>query len=135
MKIQVINYGYENLPKRAHENDAGADVYSTEDVVIEAGKTAKIKLGLGIKLPDGYVAFVCPRSSLSSIGVTCELAPIDSTYTGEIHAIVTNHAQTECYISKGMRVGQLVVLPCAICDFVTSLGKERGTNGFGSTGK
>ena len=135
MKIKVINYGYEHLPLRAHFNDAGADVYSNADRVLDGNSSCKVPLGLGICLPDGYVAFVCPRSGLSSKGITCELSPIDSGYTGEIHAIVTNNNREPIKINKGDRIGQLVVMPVVICDFVTELGEERGNNGFGSSGK
>lgn len=135
MKIELIDYGYEFAPNRAHDNDAGADVYSTSCYFIEPHQTVKIPLGFGIKLPDGYVAFVNPRSGLSSRGITTELAPIDSGYTGEIHAIVTNNSNEPFEIYEGDRVGQLVVVPVVIADFVTERSEQRGDNGFGSTGK
>lgn len=136
MKIKVINYGYNHLPTRAHYNDAGMDVYAKVETFLRPGESKRIPLGLGVKLPDGYVAFVCPRSGLSSRGISCELAPIDSGYTGEIHAIVTNHTPA-CYkVEAGDRVGQLVVMPCILCDFITEdeTLEERGNSGFGSTG-
>ncbi len=135
MKIKLIDYGYEHAPMRAHHNDAGADVYATKQVLLQSGETFKMPLGFGIALPDGYVAFVCPRSGLSAKGITCELAPIDSGYTGEIHAIITNNSSADFMIHEFDRVGQLVVLPVVICDFVKELGEERGSNGFGSSGK
>lgn len=135
MKIRLIDYGYENAPLRVHDNDAGADVYSTKTLKLPPNSTAKIPLGFGIELPDGYVGFVNPRSGLSSKGITTELAPIDSGYTGEIHAIVTNNSDKDIKINKNDRVGQLVILPCVIADFVTERGETRGDNGFGSTGK
>jgi dUTP pyrophosphatase len=137
MKIKLIDYGYKSMPLRAHSNDAGADVYSTIDCVLQAHESKKIPLGLGIRLPDGYVAFVCPRSGLSSKGITCELAPIDSGYTGEIHAIVTNNTNEAFKINVGDRVGQLVIMPVVLCDFVDEkdvVENSRGANGFGSTG-
>ena len=137
MKIKLIDYGYKNAPMRAHSNDAGADVYSTIEYVLKAHESKKIPLGLGIRLPDGYVAFVCPRSGLSSKGITCELAPIDSGYTGEIHAIVTNNTNEDFVINCDDRIGQLVVMPVIICDFIDEkevIENERGANGFGSTG-
>ena len=134
MKIRILNFGYKSTPLRAHLNDAGADVYSTKDWLVEKHQTVKIPLGFGLELPDGYVAFVCPRSGLSSKGITCELAPVDSTYSGEIHAIVTNNSDKDYLIYEGDRVGQLVVLPVAIVDFVEDLGESRGSGGFGSTG-
>lgn len=138
MKVQVIDFGYENLPLRAHDNDAGADVYAcfhTQcNVGIDPHQTMKVPLGLGLILPDGYTAFICPRSGLSSQGLTCELSPIDSGYRGEIHAIVHNGSDRTHIISNGDRIGQLVIVPCVLADFVTETGKERGESGFGSTG-
>lgn len=135
MKVKVIDFGYANLPNRAHDNDAGADVYATESCIIFPHSTIKIPLGLGLCLPDGYAAFVFPRSGLSSEGIVCELPPIDSGYRGEIHAIVSNIGDEPYSILAGDRIGQLVVMPCVICDFVTETGKERGSGAFGSTGK
>lgn len=140
MKVKVIDFGYKKLPFRAHENDAGADVHvcfhnNEEFCCIEPGATVKIPLGIGLVLPDGYAAFVFPRSGLSSKGITCELPPIDSGYRGEIHAIVTNCSNKELAIIKnGDRIGQLVITPVVIADFITEDIEERGDNGFGSTG-
>ena len=141
MKIKVIDFGYEKLPLRAHDNDAGADVHvcfhgedAKRKVEIKPGETKKVPLGMGLCLPDGYAAYVFPRSGLSSKGLTCELPPIDSGYRGEIHAIVHNGSQVEQHISNGDRIGQLVIMPVVVADFVTETGKERGSDAFGSTG-
>lgn len=139
LKIKVLNFGYKNLPFRAHENDAGADVRvcfhnGEEGMWIEPNTSYKIPLGLGLILPDGYMACVYPRSGLSSSGLVCELPPIDSGYRGEIHAIVTNCGKTPRYINNGDRIGQLVITPVVIADFITDDIKDRGDNGFGSTG-
>lgn len=138
MKVKVIDFGYEKLPYRAHDNDAGADVHvcfhNADMAVIRPHETVKIPLGLGLCLPDGYAAYVFPRSGLSSKGITCELPPIDSGYRGEIHAIVTNCSDREYVVANGDRIGQLVIVPCVIADFVTENGPERGSGAFGSTG-
>lgn len=138
MKVQVIDYGYESLPLRAHDNDAGADVHAclhdSECVRLHPGQTAKIPLGMGLVLPDGYMACVYPRSGLSSKGIVCELPPIDSGYRGEIHAIVHNGSNVDFRVKNGDRIGQLVVTPVVVVDFVTERSEERGANGFGSTG-
>lgn len=143
MKVKVIDYGFEKLPKRAHYNDAGADVCARlvgpeghgGVAHINPHETVKIPLGLGLRLPDGYAACVFPRSGLSSRGIVCELPPIDSGYRGEIHAIVTNCSNEIFTVRDGDRIGQLVIFPVVLADFVTDLGdNERGDNGFGSTG-
>lgn len=140
MKVKVIDFGYDKLPFRAHENDAGADVHvclhnGISSIEIGPNMSAKIPLGIGLVLPDGYAAYVFPRSGLASKGIVCELPPIDSGYRGEIHAIVTNCSSKHYKISNGDRIGQLVIMPVVIADFITEDIKERGSNGFGSTGK
>lgn len=135
MKIKILNYGYKNTPKRAHDNDAGADVYALENYAINPGATRKIPLGFGLQLPDGFAGFILPRSSMGSKGITCEACPVDSGYTGEIHAIITNHSSNTYNIYEGDRIGQLVVVPCVLCDFVTEFGEARKDGAFGSTGK
>ena len=136
MKIRIINFGLpeNHRPLRSHANDAGADVYMPFDCTLEPGGIAKIPLGFGLEVPDGYAAYVFPRSSLAAKGVVCELPPVDSGYRGEIHAIISNVSSTPQELSKGARIGQLVITPVVIADFVTDLGAQRGTGGFGSTG-
>lgn len=138
MKIKVIDFGYEKLPLRAHENDAGADVHVCvhpyDSYVIQPHETARIPLGFGLEVPDGYMACVYPRSGLSTKGIVCELPPIDSGYRGEAHAIVSNLSSEPFVVHNGDRIGQLVVTPVVIADFVTERGEQRGTGAFGSTG-
>lgn len=135
MKIKLIDFGYKYAPKRAHENDAGADVYSTISKTLMPGTTTKIPLGFGLEVPDGYAAYVFPRSGLSAKGIVCELPPIDSGYRGEVHAIVSNVGKKIYYLEAGDRIGQLVVMPVVIAEFTTDDIKERGTGAFASTGK
>lgn len=137
MKIKLIDFGIPSAqrPYRPHGNDAGADVYMPYDFTLQPGEIAKIPLGFGIEVPDGYAGYVFPRSSMAAKGLVCELPPIDSGYRGEIHAILSNVSSQTHYISKGSRIGQLVITPVVIADFVTELGDKRGTGAFGSTGK
>ena len=118
MKIKIIDFGLpeNHRPLRSHANDAGADVYMPFDCTLEPGGIAKIPLGFGLEVPDGYAAYVFPRSSLAAKGVVCELPPVDSGYRGE-------------------RIGQLIIMPVVIADFVNDLGGKRGAGAFGSTGK
>lgn len=135
MKIKVIDFGYTSLPKRAHENDCGADVFSTINAVIAPNTVVKIPLGFGLEVPDGYAGFIFPRSGMSAKGITAELPPIDSGYRGEVHAILTNNGHEHYTVNEGDRVGQLVILPCVIADFITDGIAQRGEGAFGSTGK
>ena len=105
------------------------------DCTIQPGEIVKIPLGFGLILPDGYAGFVFPRRSIAEKGLTCELPPVDSGYRGEIHAIISNVSNKAQTISTDTRVGQLVITPIIIADFVFDLGKERGTDAFGSSGE
>lgn len=134
MKIKVIDYGYSKLPWRAHFNDAGADVFANKHEVLFPHTTTQIPLGFGLEVPDGYMACIYPRSGLSVKGITCELPPVDSGYRGEIHAIVTNHSNEPFQVTAGDRIGQIVVTPIVIAEFVTETGPERSVGAFGSTG-
>lgn len=134
MKIKLINFGGK-APVRAHYNDAGADVFVKEETILKPHSITKIPLGIGLELPDGFVAFILPRSGMASKnGITTEVVPIDSGYKGEIHAIAYNANNREVIIGKDIRIGQLVIVPTILAEFSFDTGKERGTNGFGSTG-
>lgn len=136
MKVQVIKFKEDvKLPFRAHYNDAGADVYALDTYTIGAHETKKIPLGFGIKLPDGFQCCVYPRSGLASKGIVSQIPPVDSGYTGEIHAIITNTTDKEFTFNKDDKMAQLVVTPIILVDYVEELGNERGANGFGSTDK
>lgn len=135
MKIKLIDFGYKKAPSRAHENDAGADVYIREEVILKPHTTTKVPLGFGLEVPDGYAAYIFPRSGMASKGVVCELPPIDSGYRGEIHAIVSNLTDRTYQLEEDDRIGQLVVMPVILADFITYDIKERGTGAFASTGR
>lgn len=136
MKVQIIKFNDNfKIPERVHYNDAGADVRAMNTYVIAPHQTVKLPLGFGIKLPDGFQCYVCPRSGLSSKGIISQIPPIDSGYTGEIHAIITNTTDEEYIINQNDKIAQLVVTPIILCDFTEELGEERGDNGFGSTDK
>ena len=137
MKIRLIDFGVtkERCPFRPHENDAGADVFMPFDCKIKTGEIIKIPLGYVIEIPDGFAGYVFPRSSMALKGLICELPPIDSGYRGEIHAIISNVSNSEYLMKKDTRIGQLVIIPVIIADFVFELGNKRRVGAFGSTGE
>ena len=137
MKIKLIDFGLpeHQRPFRPHGNDAGADVYMPYDCTLQPGEIAKVPLGFGIEVPDGYAGYVFPRSSMAVKGLVCELPPVDSGYRGEIHAIISNVSNEAHTISKDTRIGQFVITPVVIADFVSERKDERGTSAFGSTGE
>lgn len=134
MKVKVHLLDGGTMPARQHYNDAGADVYTAEGITLKPHETRRIPLGFSLELPDGFMACVFPRSGMSCDGIVCELPPIDSGYTGEVHAIVSNLTDKLCKIPGDTCVGQLVITPIVLADFVEDLDDERGDDGFGSTG-
>ena len=137
MKIRLIDFGLpeHHRPYRPHDNDAGADVYMPFDFTLKPGEIAKIPLGFGLEVPDGYAGYIFPRSSLAAVGIVCELPPVDSGYRGQIHAIISNVSNKPKLLSKDSRIGQLIIMPVVIADFVHELKNERGSGAFGSTGE
>src|SRR5207248_11707879 len=129
------------LPSYAHPGDAGADLATAEDVELGPGERALVRTGIAIALPDGYAAFVHPRSGLAARhGVTIVNAPgtVDAGYRGEIKVTLLNTDQAEpVRFERGDRIAQLVVQRVACPQFhevQTLPGSARGDGGFGSTG-
>lgn len=129
------------LPIYAHPGDAGADVTAVEDCVIPGGKWLAVPTGLAAEIPIGYEIQVRPRSGLAfKKGVTVLNAPgtIDAGYRGEIKVILINHGQDPFEIKAGDKIAQLVVATVTFGTFqeATTLNdSQRGTGGFGSTGR
>ena len=134
MKIKLIKFDNFRAPDRAHYNDSGADVFAAESVVIPAGQVRAVPTGVGLELPNGYDAIIHCKSGLSKKGVWSSNAPIDAGYRGEIHAILLNTNDGDIIIQAGQKIGQIVVRPVVYAEFVDSLGEERNTGAFGSTG-
>ena len=128
-------------PAYAHPGDAGADLVARVDVTIPPQERRTVPTGVAIALPDGYAAFVHPRSGLAArTGLTIVNAPgtVDAGYRGEIHVTLLNtDAGTPVVLSRGDRIAQLVVQRVSRARFVEVQrlpGSVRGTGGFGSTG-
>lgn len=139
MEIRLINYTDQpelgvRAPQRAHENDAAYDVFTNDSVVLPPHTVVKIPLGFGVEVPPGFMACIFPRSGWASKGLLPQLPPIDSGYTGEVHAIVLNSTDEEVMLDAGTKIGQMVFLP--VYHFVLTEKKSttRGDAGFGSTG-
>jgi dUTP pyrophosphatase len=129
------------LPERAHPGDAGTDLFAAQDAELAPGQRALIPTGIAIALPDGYAAFVHPRSGLAARhGVTIVNAPgtVDAGYRGEIRVTLLNtDTRSPVRIQRGDRIAQLVVQRVAYPVFYevdTLPGSARGDGGFGSTG-
>ncbi|TFD67452.1 dUTP diphosphatase [Cryobacterium sp. Hb1] len=130
-----------NLPIYAHPGDAGADLHAAEAVVLGPGTRALVGTGVSIALPDGFAAFVVPRSGLAvKHGITIVNSPgtVDAGYRGEIKVALLNTDPNESFtIAIGDRIAQIIVMPVVRATFmaVDKLpGSQRGESGFGSTG-
>lgn len=129
-----------HIPTKAHEDDAGFDLYASEDFTLKAHGFGCVPTALSVELPEGYEAQVRPRSGLAAkYGVTVLNAPgtIDAGYRGEVKVILINHGETDFQITAGMRIAQMVISPVLSARFVEAAALEestRGEGGFGSTG-
>jgi dUTP pyrophosphatase len=129
------------VPTYAHPGDAGADLVAAEGVRLEPGARALIGTGVRIALPDGYAAFVVPRSGLAAKhGITVLNTPgaVDAGYRGEIKVTLLNTDRDTAYkVAVGDRIAQLIVMPVPAVRFVPVeelTDSVRGSGGFGSTG-
>ena len=128
------------LPSYAHPGDAGMDVRSVEELVVEPGGRKLVRTGLVMMLPPGYEAQVRPRSGLAlKNGVTVLNTPgtIDEGYRGEVGVILANLGAEPFRVEKGAKIAQIVIAPCTRAEIVETTEIDetaRGTGGFGSTG-
>ena len=129
------------LPKKAHIDDAGYDLYSRIDATLVPMSGMAVSVGFALELPSGYEAQIRPRSGLAAkhhITVTNSPGTVDANYRGEVKAILFNLGKEPFTIKRGDRIAQMVIckLPEIELQEVTALSEsDRGTGGFGSTGK
>ena len=123
---------------RAHETDAGLDLYSPVRQVIRAGDRAIIDTGVHVAIPKGYVGMVTSKSGMmANEGITSR-GTIDSGYIGSIKAVLFNHSDRDYVVEEGQKITQLVIMPILTPDLeLVDLLEEtdRGDGGFGSTGR
>ena len=141
MKIKFTLDDGATAPTRAHDTDAGLDLYSSRGCPINPGERRLVSTGVHVAIPPGYVGMICPRSGLAhKQGLTVLNAPgiIDAGYTGEIKVNLHNTDSRPQHVDAGDRIAQLVITPIADANLVQvdSLDTtERGDNGHGSTGQ
>jgi dUTP pyrophosphatase len=129
------------LPAYAPDGDAGLDLCSAEDVDLEPGERAVVSTGFAMALPEGYAAFVQPRSGLAARhGISIVNTPglIDCHYRGEVKIILINLGREAFEVKRGDRIAQMVIqkVESVRVEAVDELDDTaRGSGGFGSTGK
>ncbi len=137
-----------HVPTRAHNDDAGFDLYAKNDEVVSFGAPTVVKTGVHLLIPSGYVGLICPRSGLTQKGLVAEIGVVDAGFTGEIQVTMRLndcviddddyvHAENRL-IERGSRIAQMLILPIAYPTLtkgeVINVKTERGQKGYGSTG-
>jgi dUTP pyrophosphatase len=130
------------LPTRAHEGDAGLDLYSCEAAHIGPGERWSVGTGVGVEIPAGHAGLILPRSGLArDHGISLVNSPglIDSGYRGELRVLLLNNDPAETFrVKAGDRIAQLVLVPIALAAPVETAvlaDSARATGGFGSSGR
>jgi dUTP pyrophosphatase len=130
------------VPTRAHEGDAGLDLYAAEEAHMGPGERWGVGTGIAVEIPPGHAGLVLPRSGLArEHGITLVNSPglIDAGYRGEVRVLLLNTDPAETVkIEVGARIAQLVLTPVAIAEpaeTTTLTESARGEGGFGSSGR
>jgi len=130
------------LPTRAHEGDAGLDLYACESAHIGPGERWSVGTGVAVEIPEGHAGLVLPRSGLakkSGIALVNSPGLIDSGYRGEIRVLLLNTDPADLFrVAPGDRIAQLVITPIVLAEPVEreALAESaRGEGGFGSSGR
>ena len=131
-----------HVPTYGSNFAAGADLYSAEaETVIAPHTTAFIGTGIAMEIPVGYAGLIYARSGIANkrgLAPSNKVGVVDADYRGEIMVSLHNHSNTTQEIADGERVAQMVIAPFLAVEYtdVEELtDTERGTGGFGSTGK
>lgn len=130
------------LPVRQHPGDAGLDLCCVEPVVLGPGERASVPTGLAVAVPAGFAGIVTPRSGLAARhGLTLVNTPgvVDAGYRGELRVLLLNTDRDAVFeAAPGERIAQLLLVPVALPEVVETDAldaTDRGTGGFGSTGR
>lgn len=130
------------LPSRAHEGDAGLDLYACESAHIGPGERWSVGTGIALEIPAGHAGLVLPRSGLArehGIGLVNSPGLIDAGYRGEVRVLLLNNDPAETFrVAPGDRIAQLVLTPIALAEPVEAAvlaDSARGAGGFGSSGR
>ena len=137
MNIMLNETAY--MPTRAHAVDAGIDLYAPKGThtVIYAGGAETFDTGVSVQIPEGWCGLIVSKSGLNVKHGILSTGLIDSGYVGTIRVKLYNNGTEPFSVDGGMKISQLVIIPCMIDDLkvVEQFPEtERGTNGFGSTG-
>jgi dUTP pyrophosphatase len=128
------------VPSRANPTDAGADIYSIEQCIIQPLERKAISTGIRMEIPEGYYARIAPRSGLAvKNGIDVLAGVVDSSYRGEIKVVLYNSDKSNSFfVNPGDRIAQLIIEKHYNFDLIEVVEElsdtDRGSGGFGSTG-
>jgi len=126
------------LPVYGHSGDAGLDLFSVVDCVLQPGGIHAVPTGIQVEIPLGYVGLIWDKSGVSLKGVHRLAGVVDAGYRGEVKVVLVNLSRDDYVIDKGMKIAQLLIQPVMEVEIVESdilEDSSRGEGGFGSTGK
>lgn len=138
LKLKIMLDAGAKVPTRAHEADAGLDICAATYGVVPSGGSCTFDTGVHAEIPSGYVGMLKSKSGLNCKHGLVSEGVIDAGYTGSIVVKLYNHGASPYTVKAGEKISQLVILPIIAPEpeVVDSLADtERGTGGFGSTGK
>lgn len=138
MDIKVVLDEGAYMPEKAHNVDAGFDIRTPIDVVVESKWHTFIDTGIHIEIPEGYVGMIKSKSGLNCKNNLVAEGVIDTGYTGTIGVKIYNHGKEDYIFKAGDKITQLVILPIPEVNLIQAdrlEDTERGNNGFGSTGR
>lgn len=135
--MEIVLLDENCLPTKAHDTDAGYDLYLSQSVTVPAHQTKVVSAGFKIQLPKGTTAFIKPRSSVFKKGINID-GVIDQGYTGVVGIMIQNTNNYKISFDKYERVAQMIILSyhnekLIVVDQLKQT--NRGEGGFGSTGK
>jgi dUTP pyrophosphatase len=139
MELRVSRIHEEaKLPSYGHRGDAGLDLFSVVDLVLERGQVEAVSTGIKVAIPEEYVGLIWDKSGISLQGVHRLAGVIDAGYRGEIKVVLVNLSDAPFTIEKGMKIAQMLIQPLSVVNIVETQELDdttRGEGGFGSTGK
>lgn len=137
MKVKLSDGAF--VPERAHKEDAGLDLRTPVPFILGAHESYVVDFGVAVEIPIGYYGELMSKSGLNvKHNIQSAGGVIDSGYTGTIRGRITNNSDYDYEFKRGDKVMQLVIKPCLCCgvNVVDELvDSDRGTDGFGSTGR
>jgi dUTP pyrophosphatase len=138
LKVKKVN-SEARLPEYAKEGDAGMDLFALEKIIVPVGKIAKIRTGISVEIPCGYVGLFWDKSGLSiNHGIKLLGGVLDSGYRGELIVGLVNLGTEDYVFEKNHKVAQMLIQPVVsaeIQEFSELSETTRGAGGLGSTGK